>query len=297
MAEEIEAVLAHELGHFRLHHVRQRLGVSALSVLAGLALLGWLARQPGFYTALGVPAGSPATALLLFVLIVPVFAFFATPLESWWSRRQERAADDFAIEYTDAGRLAGALVKLYRDNATTLTPDPVHSAFYDSHPPALERISRLAPARRPLARTIYEQYAFSCTKAGSDRYFPDRRESIALRSPCCAQALGGHCAALSLLRASPGWPSMATRRTHASYPWPPARRMRRARGGCEKTLRRDAILHRCKPGFAIALRSPCCAQARGGHPWPPVGRMRPTPGEPARRMRRALFFTLRKIPI
>jgi STE24 endopeptidase len=142
-ADEIEAVLAHELGHFRLHHVRQRLGVSALSVLAGLALLGWLARQPGFYTALGVPAGSPAMAVLLFVLTVPVFAYFATPLESWWSRRQEREADDFATEYSDAGRLAGALVKLYRDNATTLTPDPIHSAFYDSHPPALERIGRL----------------------------------------------------------------------------------------------------------------------------------------------------------
>jgi STE24 endopeptidase len=142
-ADEIEAVLAHELGHFRLHHVRQRLGVSALSVLAGLALLGWLARQPGFYTALGVPAASPAMAVLLFVLTVPVFTYFATPLESWWSRRQEREADDFATEYSDAGRLAGALVKLYRDNATTLTPDPVHSAFYDSHPPALERIARL----------------------------------------------------------------------------------------------------------------------------------------------------------
>jgi len=141
--DEIEAVLAHELGHFRLHHVRQRLGVSALSVLAGLALLGWLARQPGFYSALGVPAASPAMAVLLFTLTVPVFAYFATPLESWWSRRQEREADDFASEYSDAGRLAGALVKLYRDNATTLTPDPVHSAFYDSHPPALERIARL----------------------------------------------------------------------------------------------------------------------------------------------------------
>jgi STE24 endopeptidase len=87
--------------------------------------------------------GSPSMALLLFVLTVPVFAFFATPLEAWWSRRQERAADDFAIEHTDARRLAGALVKLYRDNASTLTPDPVHSAFYDSHPPALERITRL----------------------------------------------------------------------------------------------------------------------------------------------------------
>ncbi len=141
--DEIEAVLAHELGHFRLHHVRQRLAVSAVSVLAGLALLGWFAREPGFYTALGVPVGSPSMAVLLFVLTVPVFAFFATPLESWWSRRQERAADDFAIEHTDARRLAGALVKLYRDNASTLTPDPVHSAFYDSHPPALERITRL----------------------------------------------------------------------------------------------------------------------------------------------------------
>jgi STE24 endopeptidase len=141
--EEIEAVLAHELGHFRLHHVRQRLAVSAVSMLAGLALLGWLARQPGFYTALGVPAASPAMALLLFAVVVPVFMFFATPLEAWWSRRHEREADDFAATYARADRLAGALVKLYRDNASTLTPDPVHSAFYDSHPPALERIARL----------------------------------------------------------------------------------------------------------------------------------------------------------
>jgi STE24 endopeptidase len=140
---EIAAVLAHELGHFRLHHVRQRLAVSTLAVLLGLALLGWLARQPGFYSALGVPVESPPMAILLFTLTVPVFAFFATPIESWWSRRHERAADDFAIAHTDAGSLAGALVKLYRDNATTLTPDPVHSAFYDSHPPALERIASL----------------------------------------------------------------------------------------------------------------------------------------------------------
>ncbi len=141
--DEIAAVLAHELGHFRLHHVRQRLAVSTLAVLLGLALLGWLARQPGFYSALGVPEASPAMAILLFSLTVPVFAFFATPIESWWSRRHERAADDFAIEHTDAASLAGALIKLYRDNATTLTPDPVHSAFYDSHPPALERIANL----------------------------------------------------------------------------------------------------------------------------------------------------------
>jgi STE24 endopeptidase len=142
--EEILAVLAHELGHFRLHHVRQRLVVSMLAVLLGLALLGWLARQPGFYSALGVPVASPSMAILLFFLTVPVFAFFTTPIEAWWSRRHERAADDFAIAHADAHRLAGALVKLYRENATTLTPDPVYSAFYDSHPPALERIASLA---------------------------------------------------------------------------------------------------------------------------------------------------------
>jgi STE24 endopeptidase len=142
--EEILAVLAHELGHFRLHHVRQRLVVSMLAVLLGLALLGWLARQPGFYSALGVPVASPSMAILLFFLTVPVFAFFATPLESWWSRRHERAADDYAIAHADARSLAGALVKLYRENATTLTPDPVYSAFYDSHPPALERIASLS---------------------------------------------------------------------------------------------------------------------------------------------------------
>jgi STE24 endopeptidase len=141
--EEIEAVLAHELGHFRLHHVRQRLVVSGLSMLAGLALLGLLARQPAFYSALGVGTPSPAMALLLFLVVVPVFTYFATPLETWWSRRHEREADDFAVRYASADRLAAALVKLYRDNAATLTPDPVHSAFYDSHPPALERIARL----------------------------------------------------------------------------------------------------------------------------------------------------------
>jgi STE24 endopeptidase len=141
--EEIEAVLAHELGHFRLHHVRQRLVVSGLSILAGLALLGWLARQPAFYATLGVAAPSPAMALLLFLVVVPVFTYFATPLEAWWSRRHEREADDFAVRYASADRLAAALIKLYRDNAAPLTPDPVHSAFYDSHPPALERITRL----------------------------------------------------------------------------------------------------------------------------------------------------------
>jgi STE24 endopeptidase len=142
-APEIEAVLAHELGHFRLHHVRQRLAASVLVTFAGLALLAWLARQPGFYGALGVPVPSAAMALLLFVLTVPVLTFFATPVMSWWSRRHERQADDFAVEYADAGKLSAALVKLFRDNASTLTPDRIHSAFFDSHPPAIERIARL----------------------------------------------------------------------------------------------------------------------------------------------------------
>jgi STE24 endopeptidase len=141
--EEIEAVLAHELGHFRLHHVRQRLVVSVLLTFCGLALLAWLAQQPDFYTALGVPQPSSAMALLLFILTVPVFAFFATPAMSWWSRKHEREADDFAAGHADAGKLAAALVKLFRDNASTLTPDRIHSAFFDSHPPALERIARL----------------------------------------------------------------------------------------------------------------------------------------------------------
>ena len=136
-------MLAHELGHFRLHHVRQRLWLSVVMALGGLALLAWLAREPGFYTALGVPAPSNAMALLLFTLVVPVFAFFMTPISSWWSRRHERQADDFAAAHADAGKLAAALVKLFRDNASTLTPDRWHSAFFDSHPPALERIGRL----------------------------------------------------------------------------------------------------------------------------------------------------------
>jgi STE24 endopeptidase len=143
-APEIEAVLAHELGHFRLHHVRQRLVASVLLTFGGLALLAWVARQPGFYGALGVPVPSAAMALLLFIVTVPVFAFFATPLMSWWSRRHEREADDFAAKHADAGKLAAALVKLFRDNAATLTPDRIHSAFFDSHPPALERIGRLS---------------------------------------------------------------------------------------------------------------------------------------------------------
>jgi len=140
---EVEAVLAHELGHFKLKHVRTRLWVSMAGAFAGLALLGWLAGQPGFYQALGMPTPSAHAALLLFVLVVPAFTFFLTPLSSLWSRRHEFAADAFAGRHADAAELASALVKLHRDNASTLTPDPMYVAFYYSHPPAVARIARL----------------------------------------------------------------------------------------------------------------------------------------------------------
>jgi STE24 endopeptidase len=151
-AAGIEAVLAHELGHFRLHHVRQRLIAAVLMGLGALALLAWSARRPEFYNALGVHVPSPETALLLFILVVPVFVFFATPIVSLWSRRQETAADEFAVAHTDTRDLITALITLFRDNASTLTPDRIHSSFFDSHPPAIERIARLnsfAAARPP----------------------------------------------------------------------------------------------------------------------------------------------------
>lgn len=142
-APEVEAVLAHELGHFRLKHVRQRLLLSMATTFAGLALLGGLAARPDFYRALGVPEPSTHAALLLFVLVVPAFMFFLTPLGALWSRRHEFEADAFATRYASAAELATALVKLHRDNASTLTPDPVYAAFYYSHPPPLSRILRL----------------------------------------------------------------------------------------------------------------------------------------------------------
>src|SRR5687767_6952598 len=140
---EVEAVLAHELGHFRLHHVRSRLILSLGIGLLGLALLGALARWPAFYSALGVSTPSAHAAVLLFMFVLPAFTYFLTPLGSWWSRKHEFEADEFAAQYADARQLADALVKLYRDNASTLTPDSLHSAFYDSHPPALVRIAKL----------------------------------------------------------------------------------------------------------------------------------------------------------
>jgi len=141
--QEIEAVLAHELGHYRLHHVIKRLVLVFAMSLAGLALLGYLAQTPWFYHALGVSQPSPHTALLLFMLALPPLTYFLKPLASWTSRRHEFEADQFAAQQVNAGSMIAALVKLYRENASNLTPDPVYSRFYDSHPPAALRVARL----------------------------------------------------------------------------------------------------------------------------------------------------------
>ena len=144
---EIEAVLAHELGHYRLRHVAWRLGVSLAAGAGGFAVLAWLGREPWFQPALGVPDGGPHTLLLLFAVVAPAFAFWLNPLSALVSRRHEYAADRYAARHADAAALADALVKLYRDNASTLTPDRMYTAFHASHPPALARIARLAPGR------------------------------------------------------------------------------------------------------------------------------------------------------
>lgn len=143
-ADEIEAVLAHELGHFRHHHVIKRIALLFFVSFLGLALLGWLINQPWFYSGLGVTEMSNYMALMLFLLVSPVFLFLLRPIMASYSRKNEFEADDYAAKHADAKFLVEALVKLYRDNASTLTPDPLHSAFYDSHPPASIRISKLA---------------------------------------------------------------------------------------------------------------------------------------------------------
>lgn len=141
---EIEAVLAHELGHFKLHHVIRRMAWTFLVSLGFLALLGWVKDEAWFYQGLGVDyLASDAMALILFMLVVPVFTFLLNPLAARYSRKHEFEADAYAARYSSARELVRALVKLYKDNASTLTPDPVHSAFYDSHPPARARIERL----------------------------------------------------------------------------------------------------------------------------------------------------------
>ncbi len=145
--EEVDAVLAHELGHFKHKHIIKRIaGMFALS-LAGFALLGWLSTQAWFYTGLGVRpnlAGpNDALALLLFLLAVPVFSFFVSPLMALLSRKHEFEADAYAVQQTSGRDLSTALLKLYEDNASTLTPDPVFVKFYYSHPPASERLARM----------------------------------------------------------------------------------------------------------------------------------------------------------
>ena len=141
---EIEAVLAHELGHFRLKHIQKRLFATAVLSLAGLALLGWLAAQQWFYTGLGVTRPSSYMALMLFMLVAPVFSFFLQPLMARLSRRHEFEADAYAVRQASGTDLIRALVKMYRENASTLTPDPLYSAFHDSHPPAPVRISHIS---------------------------------------------------------------------------------------------------------------------------------------------------------
>ena len=142
--EEIEAVLAHELGHFKHHHVIKRIIMLFALSFVGLALLGWLTNQAWFYNGLGVTSPSNYMALMLFLLVSPVFLFILRPIMASYSRKNEFEADDYAAQHANANRLVDALVKLYRDNASTLTPDPLHSAFYDSHPPASMRIAKLA---------------------------------------------------------------------------------------------------------------------------------------------------------
>jgi STE24 endopeptidase len=142
--DEVEAVLAHELGHFHYKHIHRQMIVMALISLGAMALLGWLSQQLWFYNGLGISQPSNAAALLLFVLTIPVFTIFFTPLGSFFSRRHEFQADDYAVSQSSGEYLIQALVKLYQDNASTLTPDPLYSFFHDSHPPAPVRIAHIS---------------------------------------------------------------------------------------------------------------------------------------------------------
>ena len=152
-ASEVEAVLAHELGHFKHKHVLKRIASMFAISLAALALLGWLTTQPGFYTALGVrpsmTAANDAVALLLFLLVTPVFSFFVSPLFAQLSRKHEFQADAYACSQANGADLAAALLKLHEDNAATLTPDPLYVRFYYSHPPASERLAALLRLSAP----------------------------------------------------------------------------------------------------------------------------------------------------
>ena len=150
LPEEVEAVLAHELGHFQLGHIGRRIGASFAVSFVIFAVFGWLASQTWFYTGLGVrpafDAPSGALALILLLLMAPVFGFFVSPLFARMSRRHEFEADAWAAAQADGSALASALLKLHQDNASTLTPDPVYARFYYSHPPAVERLAALRPS-------------------------------------------------------------------------------------------------------------------------------------------------------
>jgi STE24 endopeptidase len=147
---EVDAVLAHELGHFKHKHIIKRIASMFAMSLAGFALLGWLSSQVWFYTGLGVRpnlnGANDALALLLFLLVVPLFSFFISPVFAQFSRKHEFEADAYAVAQTDGRDLQSALLKLYQDNASTLTPDPVFVKFYYSHPPASERLGRMTPS-------------------------------------------------------------------------------------------------------------------------------------------------------
>ncbi len=147
---QIEAVLAHEVGHYKRHHIQQRLLLSLASSLLGFALLGWLASRDGFYAGLGFGAaagtGREAAALILFSLVLPLFGIVTAPFSAGWSRRHEFEADAYAAQHSDGAALGQALLRMYRDNASTLTPDPWYVRFYYSHPPALQRLARLGCA-------------------------------------------------------------------------------------------------------------------------------------------------------
>ena len=147
---EVDAVLAHELGHFRHKHIIKRIVLMFAISLVGFALLGWLSSQVWFYTGLGVrpnlTGANDALALLLFLMVVPLFSFFVSPIMAQFSRKHEFEADAYAVAQTDGRDLQSALLKLYQDNASTLTPDPVFVKFYYSHPPASERLGRMTPS-------------------------------------------------------------------------------------------------------------------------------------------------------
>ena len=140
---QVEAVLAHELGHFKRKHIVKGMALSMVMTLTGFSVLAWLMGQAWFYTALGISQASTYMALLLFVLVSPAFTFFIGPMMAWWSRKHEFEADEFAAQQSSSTELIAALVGLYKENANTLTPDPLYSAFYDSHPPAAIRIAHL----------------------------------------------------------------------------------------------------------------------------------------------------------